>query len=970
MLAERIFLDPKQYLASEVSRFLMEQHSLCNGFPDLQHMLVIVPTRQAGRRLREALVRHSTQNQKALSPPLIVTPAFFLNIENSTIMEETITWIQLLTSIDIRDFSMLFPRPPAEQNFQWALHITRLLQELRAALLDEGLTIRKTAIRLKDSAHLESARWQELAELEARYLTLLAKNKGNDHCVAALEAAQTPTVPAGITSIVLAGVPDPSPLALKAIEKLAGKHPLTILIHADETKNACFDEWGRARPDYWNRQRQLEWPEAATSLHLGAAPEALAGDIAACRRQSGFSTADTAVGILNPEITSHLINLFESEKIHAFDPAGIPVSRHAIFHLLSLLGEWLSSESRTVWNDWFRHPDILAWYQNRHNLAAADILQQLDKIEETYLPADTQSLQQSITSHSKEGLKGKALFSCEVIQQAMQTALDVRHQLQEGSTPAETLRHFLQELYAHRRLNLNEPADRAFAEVASIVSRTLDETLHPACGQLPMSELLPLLIHLLAAERWFPEPDGADVDLEGWLELPWNNAPLLLLSGMNEEFLPGEKPEDIFLPETLRQELGMRTAAFRYARDLYLLHTLMDVRRAHDGRVESFTGKTSANDEPLKPSRLLFLCSDAERLRRTRILFSKPPVAKAAAAIKAGLTLDVRPPPDIRPEALVPKHISVTSFKDYLACPFQFYLKHILKMQPSDPDQRELDAKTFGILMHTGLQRLGEDDLRACTDEARIATEIIRAAGNWLDNQFGRHRPLVMDLQWESAKQRLKAAATKQADRARENWTIVAVEKTLEMKWGRMTIRARIDRIDQHPKHGYCVVDYKTADSRLSAKASHYTALRADTRDSYLPSACFEIGEDGKTKAYAWKDLQLPLYILLCIANGYSFENDSYLAAYFSMPKAVADTGIDPLPLESAWMDAARATASHVVKAMQHAAYWPPAPAQEAFPEFAILFPDNIHDPITSRVNGRDFEEYLRNFRGQKGGPA
>lgn len=969
MPTQRIFLNSREYLPDAVSRRLIPAGQ-AGTFCDLQHLLVVVPTRQAGRRLREALARQADRDQQALSPPLIATPAFFLNSEATSAMVETATWIQLLTALDLRDFSVLFPRPPTEQDFQWALHITRLLQQLRANLLDEGLTIRQTAGRLAASAHLESPRWRELAELETRYLNLLAANHGRDPCTTALEAARNPALPGHITGMVLAGVPDPAPLALQAIEKLASKYPLDILIHADEAEQSTFDEWGRPRPEEWNHRRTLEWPEAATSLHLGSDPEELAVEIAACRRLSGFATTDTAVGVLNPEITPHLINLFEGEEICAFDPAGIPASRHAVFHLLSLLGEWLSSESRSAWDDWFRHPDILAWYQHRHNLAASDILRQLDHIGETYLPADTQGLQECIARHSEKNRKANGAFPCDALREALRIALKARRQLLTGAPPTGALRDFLQEIYAHRRLDPDEPADRAFAEVASIVSRTLDDTLHPACALLPMADLLLLLTHLLAAERWFPEPEGAGIDLEGWLELPWNTAPLLLLGGMNEEFLPGEKHGDIFLPESLRRELGMRTSAFRYGRDLYLLHTLLAVRHANGGRVESFTGKTSGNNEPLKPSRLLFHCGNTELLRRTRILFSKPPAGKAAAAINAGLRLDVRPPPDTRPEALVPDHLSATAFKDYLACPFQFYLKHILKMQPCTPDQRELDAKTFGTLMHAGMQRLGEDDLKDCTDKDLIAAETIQAAGNWLDNQFGKHRPLVMDLQWESAKQRLRAAAARQADRAREGWTIVAVEKSMTMEWNRLTIRARIDRVDHHPEHGYCVVDYKTADSASPATNSHYTALRTDTRESYLPAACFEITEDGKTKAYAWKDLQLPLYILLCIANGYSSANNTCQAAYFSLPKAVADTGIDLLRLETPWLDAARTTVNLVVNAIQDAAYWPPAPTQEVFPEFAMLFPDNMRDPITSRVNGREFEEYLLNFRKRGGGPA
>ncbi|OYU98221.1 MAG: hypothetical protein CFE26_27965, partial [Verrucomicrobiales bacterium VVV1] len=45
-----------------------------DGPLDLARTLVVVPTRQAGRRLREALAEHAAARGQAVFPPRVVTP--------------------------------------------------------------------------------------------------------------------------------------------------------------------------------------------------------------------------------------------------------------------------------------------------------------------------------------------------------------------------------------------------------------------------------------------------------------------------------------------------------------------------------------------------------------------------------------------------------------------------------------------------------------------------------------------------------------------------------------------------------------------------------------------------------------------------------------------------------------------------------------------------------------------------------
>src|SRR5690349_4825275 len=50
---------------------------------DLAHWLVIVPTRQSGRRLREALAEHAAAREQAVFPPRVITPEALVNLNSA-----------------------------------------------------------------------------------------------------------------------------------------------------------------------------------------------------------------------------------------------------------------------------------------------------------------------------------------------------------------------------------------------------------------------------------------------------------------------------------------------------------------------------------------------------------------------------------------------------------------------------------------------------------------------------------------------------------------------------------------------------------------------------------------------------------------------------------------------------------------------------------------------------------------------
>jgi inactivated superfamily I helicase len=137
----------------------------------------------------------------------------------------------------------------------------------------------------------------------------------------------------------------------------------------------------------------------------------------------------------------------------------------------------------------------------------------------------------------------------------------------------------------------------------------------------------------IAGLRVPEDPRAGQVEMLGWLDLHHDPAPILILAGFNDGAIPQAVSADAFLPDSLREHLGILSNGRRYARDLYLLEAIRHSRE----RVTFIAGRQAADGEPLTPSRLLLageqhllparvlrLCDPAHALRRN-LPYGAPP---------------------------------------------------------------------------------------------------------------------------------------------------------------------------------------------------------------------------------------------------------------------------------------------------------------------------------------------------------
>ncbi|MFZ4394751.1 MAG: PD-(D/E)XK nuclease family protein [Kiritimatiellia bacterium] len=903
---------------------------------DLAGTLLVVPTQQAGRHLLDALVLRCHEAGAAVLSQRVITPTqlaadTLLRQDLASGAEVLTAWHEVFAAADEALLITAFGASGRSREPAVTIPLAERLQQVRRTLAEGGCSCAGSATAAV-AADMEPERWQAFAQLEAAYLARLAAVGLRDPCAAEIAWATQPQLAPEVRRVIVACVPDPSLLLIHALQRLAEQVAITVLVQAPPAEAAAFDLWGRPLPDVW-QNRQLPIPDEEQNLLPAADPADQASRIVAILHQEAgrFSVADTAIGVPDRATIPFLLQHLDASGVRAFDPQEHPLREHPLCELIQLLLELRRAVPYRTIADLLRHPDVLAALSHGAPPAtAAALLTQLDTFQNRHLPLGLPDLLRPFAHNPRGTTDRHADFT--LLGQVLPRLASWRERLAAPHLPA-ALRTLLGEIYAQRELHPERPADRLFAAAAETLDRLLreqeDTRLTPATAEIETA----VLSARLRSQGFAPERNDEALDLVGWLELPWNQAPLLLVAGMNEGCVPDGHLADDFLPDALRRTLGLRDDRLRAARDAFLLHVLLAARADGRGRVCLLSGKCSAEGDPLRPSRLLFRCPDAQLPARALRLFGALPVTRPDTPATIGFRL--RPPaPAV---GAPPATLSVTLFKDYLRCPFRFYLRHRLQMAPLADDHLAPDERAFGTLVHRALQDFSRDArLTSCTDAALLTThltEFIRVAFRVV---YGVHPSLAVQVALATATQRLARFAELQAALAQE-WEIVSCEERFVLRRGGCDIVARIDRIDRHRQDGrWRVMDYKTFDKARTPTEGHLGPCRLDTPAF---AQCEMTDTRGRLRRKGWEDLQLPLYREAMRASG-RFAEAPLELGYFILPRAVGETGFYPWSdYTDALHDSALTCTDGVLVALTAGRFWPPREVNPDWDDFAALFP-------------------------------
>ncbi len=945
-----VFLGWQDSLLRSTAAHLVKDHP-DKGTLDLTSSLVIVPTKNAGRRLRETLAIRAAENGAAVFPPLVATPDFLFSPERlvtaggsapvATPQIAQWLWTATLLKIPFGDFRRVFPVDPVERSLRWASDTASELLAVKRLLAESELTF-ASAGEILAAEDIEPGRWAELAEIEAIATREIEARGFREESEAQFDAAANGELDASITSIFVCGVPDLRPIAAKALDHLSAKHALSILVHAPESEAAHFDRFGRPLPGSWlEREIPIPTPETsiirtATTFDQAATAVELLDGLEDPAKQAAF-------GIPEASLSIPLAEALEKRGLKSYDPAGKAIAGEGIYYLIKTLAEVVETQSFAAFRRLLNCPGAIDSIIRRISsgdgkLSGTRLISRFDELIIRTMPERLDDARAAVKRQfSKYPEMGAAIDWIQIwCRRFKDEAFD------------EVLREFLISLYDGRTLDASDITKSILTEVAESLSALTDDIAATAKSfpkSLKEVDHFEMLLSMLKSRQVYPEREPDEVDLQGWIELLWEDAPRLIITGMNDHAVPESVVGHSFLPDTARRILGIPCNDDRFSRDAYFLTSMIHTRNRPGEEIKLLFGSTNSGGDPLRPSRLLFQCPVEELPGRTLQLFSEIDSDERTEA--KSIAFQLKPLP-LEPDNYIFQQLSPTSLKQYLACPFRFYLAKGLKMERVETDKREMDAADFGNLVHNTLEFFARDEEAGkLTDAAAIKDYFFTEIDRQLSSQFGTRLSTPVIIQRESARKRLGWWAEREAQHRAEGWEIVEAEATFGTgEWpfqiGGVTIKGRIDRVEKHPELGTRVIDFKTfspgsGSSRKTVDTYHLTPIkRTESPGDYADWKRIE-NEEGKE--LRWTDLQLPLY---CLAMAEKHPGTTIHAAYATLGKSEAEIALDVWEtLDERLLASAKKCAEGAVAAILAGEFWPPGDDAPPWDEFReILAPE------------------------------
>lgn len=888
---ERVFLGTDGPALHAAADWLLT-HMTGESF-DLGDVLIVVPGGRAKRRLEELLAQRSAG--RPLVPPRVVTLGSLaerlLPTDHGSVtgaLASMLAWAQVLREADAGLLGDVVPQAPKRDDWPgwWAL--AEQVQQAADELGAHRLLLTQVAERVAQPS--DAARWQALGTLAQRHEELLSKQGQVDRHRARLSAIEAGACVCG-DKIVLLGVADLQPTLAGMLACLSS--PVTALIAAGDSDAAGFDAMGGLVQAYWSA-REIAIDDEAIVVCDRPIDQA-AGVLDAVRQWSidrPTSADDITVGVGDDKLAPPIEQTLSLAGLPVRSASGRPMGGARPVQLLKAIAAFANGMRFDALANLLRHPDAEAAIAQRADEQTAAWLDLLDHYATDHLAA-----------RPTGGWLGEQAESMQAVyESAKSLILEQADALRSLSEWAEPVAQVLREVYGGQELHRYGEQDRALVvalEQLAVVLQSL-VTIEPAFApHCTFAQAVTLVVDQVSGHA-IPEPGGeAAIELVGYLELLLDDAPRLVITGMNEQHVPAPAANSVLLSEGVRRSLGLTDDARRLARDGYALTSMLAWR---DG-VRLIVGKRSAEGDPLLPSRLLLKTDDDTLVHRISGFVSDEGGVQLPMLLTPGKHDRFLMPMPVIPNEPITS-LRVTAFKDYLACPYRFYLKHIRKLRVLNDQTIELSAQWFGTLAHEALRVLAGEDLYGVTKRDTIADRLGSALDRAFAKRFGSDPPVAAMIQAEQLRYRLEAYAKTHAQMMDAGWRIKHEEEArhaeVVVDGQPFTIRGQIDRIDQHPELGYRIIDYKTSDTAKDPTRIHRKTI------------------DGQRQ---WVDLQLPLY--LDLAADLIGDGQTQLG-YINLPKKVSDTRYVHAKWDADALASAYEQRDFVIRQVRAGVFWPP----------------------------------------------
>ena len=280
----------------------------------------------------------------------------------------------------------------------------------------------------------------------------------------------------------------------------------------------------------------------------------------------------------------------------------------------------------------------------------------------------------------------------------------------------------------------------------------------------------------------------------------------IILGGLNEGTWPQTTRNDPFLNRIMRTELNMASPERRTGLSAHDFEQLINKREVILSRAQRVDKAPSVASRWLQ--RLTALLGDG--LTQQMVLHGNYYLDMAIRIDEMEMRLPrasrpcPTPPVEVRPTSL-----AVTDIETWIRDPYALYAKHVLKLTPIPPLEREADALLRGTLYHDILHEYVS--VRNAHDNANNLKTLLEIASRKIETEN-----LSADLEtiWKLRFGEIAEAFINWEENylllANVTETFCETKGSIKLADGNFKLRARADRIDKSADGLINVVDYKT----------------------------------------------------------------------------------------------------------------------------------------------------------------
>lgn len=291
----------------------------------------------------------------------------------------------------------------------------------------------------------------------------------------------------------------------------------------------------------------------------------------------------------------------------------------------------------------------------------------------------------------------------------------------------------------------------------------------------------------------------------------WRSFDAVLLLGCDAAHLPAPVNAGQWFNDAVRAALGLPLSNAQQEQvrdDLLALLALNDtVLVTWQASLNGETNLLSPHFEMLRALHLLAYRDDLAADELGDMLPNAQVRSEAFAVPQAG----EMPRPTAFP-ALLPERISPSGYNSLVACPYQFYARHILRLNELDEVREELDKRDYGTWVHAALQRFHTEFPQLQThDRVQLAEALQRISAEVFADALARdYLAQAWLLRWQ---EQIPAYLDWQLENEQAGWRYLEAEQPFAVEVADdLTLHGRIDRIDNRSEdpNAVCVLDYKT----------------------------------------------------------------------------------------------------------------------------------------------------------------